>query len=166
MLAKLIRNVESAFIKMRRHKLRARSLVVMLRKKDYSQAGLEARLDRATASTQEVVPLVTQLFDQLYAPGPEYRSTMVVLGRLESDRERQRELFEDNLHIEKLERASAVIDAVNERFGKHKLSLGTGLFLGQHRQTERDIQPWRKTNLLTGETERQHLKIPRWCITV
>ena len=65
-----------------------------------------------------------------------------------------------------LERASAAIDEVNAQFGKHKVSLGTGLFLGQHRKTERDIQPWRKTNLLAGETERQHLKIPRWCITV
>jgi hypothetical protein len=90
----------------------------------------------------------------------------VVLGRLEPDRERQRELFENNVGIEKLEAASATIDAVNEAYGKHKFSSGTGLFLGQHRTTERDIQPWRKTNLLVGETERQHLKIPRWCITV
>ena len=80
---------------------------------------------------------------------------------MDSDRERQRELFEDNLHIEKLERASAAIDEVNAQFGKHKVSLGTGLFLKQHRTTERDIQPWRKTHLPAGETERQHLKIPR-----
>jgi hypothetical protein len=165
-LAKLLRNLESGCIKLRRHQLRARSLAVMLRKKDYSQAGLEARLDRATASTQEVVPLVTQLFEQLYCPGAEYRSTMVVLGRLESDRERQRELFEDNVRIEKLEAASATIDAVNKAFGKHKLCLGTALFLNQHQPTDRDIQPWRKSNLLAGETERQHLKIPRWAITV
>ena len=91
---------------------------------------------------------------------------MVVLGRLGSDRERQRELFEDNLHIEKLEAASAAIDEVNAQFGKHKLCLGTALFLNQHQPTDRDIQPWRKTNLLAGETERQHLKIPRWGITV
>jgi S-adenosylmethionine:tRNA-ribosyltransferase-isomerase (queuine synthetase) len=92
---------------------------------------LRTRLGRATASTQEGIPLVTQLFDQLYCAGAEYRSTMVVLGRLESDRERQRELFEDNLHIEKLERASATIDAVNKAYGKHKLCLGTALFLNQ-----------------------------------
>ena len=64
------------------------------------------------------------------------------------------------------ERASAAIDVVNERFGKHKVSLGTGLFLDQHRTTKLDIQPWRMSNLLAGETERRHLKIPRWAITV
>ncbi|MCX6996505.1 MAG: DNA polymerase IV [Kiritimatiellaeota bacterium] len=165
-LAKLIRNVESAFIKLRRHELRARTLVVALRKKDYSQAALEARLDRATASTQEAIPLVTHLFEQLHCPGAEYRSTLVVLGRLESDRERQRELFADNVHIENLERASVAMDAVNEQFGKHTLSLGTGLFLGQHQKTERDSVPWRKTDLLAGETARQRLKIPRLAVVV
>jgi hypothetical protein len=54
---------------------------------------------------------------------------MVVLGRLESDGEWQCELFEDNLHIEQLEHASAAIDAVTAQFGKHKLCLGTVLFL-------------------------------------
>jgi hypothetical protein len=78
--------------------------------------------------------------------------------------QRLRELFEDNLRIEKLERASAAIDAVNEHFGKHTISMGTGLFLDQHRQTERDIVPWRKTELLPGETARQRLKVPRLAV--
>jgi DNA polymerase-4/DNA polymerase V len=165
-LAKLLRNLESGCIKLRRHELRARSLLISLRRKDYSQDTLEARLDRGTSATQELAPVVTQLFEQLYRAGAEYRATVIVLGRLESDRERQRELFEDNVRIEKLEAASATIDAVIKSYGKHKVSLGTGLFLGQHRTTEHDIQPWRKANLRAGETERQHLKIPRWAITV
>ena len=103
---------------------------------------------------------------RLYRAGAEYRSTIIVLGRLESDRARQREMFEDNLRIEKLERASTAIDAVSEQFGKHTLSLGTGLFLTQHRQTERDIVPWRKTELLAGETARQRLKVPRLAVVV
>ena len=55
---------------------------------------------------------------------------------------------------------------MNEQYGKHKGSLGTGLFLGQHRQTERDIVLCRKTELLPGETERQQLKIPRLAAVV
>jgi hypothetical protein len=31
--------------------------------------------------------------------------------------------------------------SMNELFGKHKVSLGTGLFLGRHRQNKRDIVP-------------------------
>jgi hypothetical protein len=70
-------------------------------------------------------------------------------------------LAEDHLRL-----SSATIDAVNKAYGKHKLCLGTALFLNQRQPTDRDIQPWRKTNLLAGETERQYLKIPRRAITV
>ena len=93
-LAKLLRNLESGCIKLRRHQLRARSLLVSLRKKEYSQDTVEARLDRWTSVTRELGPVVTQLFEQLYHAGAEYRATVIILGRLESDRERQRELFE------------------------------------------------------------------------
>ena len=165
-LAKLLRNVESACIKLRRHQLRARTLAVALRQKDYSQNALEVRLDRATAATQEIAPVAAALGAHLYRPGVEYRSTMIVLGGLEDDRERQRELFSDNAHLDKLERASATIDSVNEQFGKHKLALGSALYLDQHVVTPRDLQPWRKNNLLPGETARQHLHLPRWAITV
>jgi hypothetical protein len=40
------------------------------------------------------------------------------------------------------------------------------VFLNQHQPTDRDIQPWRKTNQLAGETERQRLKILRLAVTV
>jgi DNA polymerase-4/DNA polymerase V len=146
--------------------LRARTLAVVLRHKDYSQDGLEVRLDRATAATQEIAPVAAALGARLYRPGVAYRSTMIVLGGLEDDRERQRELFADNAHLDKLERASAAIDTVNGLFGKHKLGLGSALYLDQHAVTARDLQPWRKNNLLPGETARQHLFLPRWAITV
>jgi DNA polymerase-4/DNA polymerase V len=165
-LAKLLRNVESACLKLRRHQLRARTLVVALRQKDYSQDALEIRLNRATAATQELAPVAAALGARLYRPGVEYRSTMIVLGGLEEDRERQRELFADNAHLDKLERASATIDEVNGQFGKHKVGLGSALYLDRHPVTARDRQPWRKQNLLPGETARQHLHLPRWDITV
>jgi hypothetical protein len=46
-----------------------------------------------------------------------------------------------NLRVEKRDPDLEAIDTVNERIGKHKISLGTGLFLGQHRKPERDIVP-------------------------
>ena len=55
---------------------------------------------------------------------------------------------------------------MNERYGKHKLSLGSSLFLNNHRKTARDALPWRKGALLDGETARQRLKIPRLSITI
>ena len=165
-LAKLIRNIESACIKLRRHRLRARSLIVALRQKDYRQDALAARLDRATAATPDVVPLAVHLFGQLYRAGVEYRSTSIVLGRLEAEGERQLDLFEDRVRIEKTGRIAATVDAVNAQFGKHKVSLGTALYLERHVRTDRDLPPWRKTELLSGETARRRLNIPRWQVPV
>ncbi len=163
---KLVRNVESAFIKLRRYRLRARVLAVALRRRDYEQTGLEARLNRPTAATQEVMPLVKALFDKLYVPGASYRATMVVLTKLQEDREAQFDLFADRLRIEALSRASRAIDEVNEQFGKHALSLGSSLYLDRNHKTDRDGLPWRKTDLLKGETGRQRLNIPRLSVKV
>lgn len=123
---------------MQRHELGARFPVVVLRKKDYSQSALEARLGWATSSTQELVPLVTQLFEQPYCPDPDIGRLWWV-GRLESDRERQGELFEDNLRIEKQECTSTAIAAANRRLGKRKRNLGAGLFLAQRQKSGREI---------------------------
>ncbi len=164
--ARLIRNLESAFIKLRRYRLRANVIAVSLRFQDFSYEGMEAKLNRPTSSTQEAVPLVQEMFDRVYKPGAEYRATIISLGKLEADRGDQYELFEDRVRIDKWSRASQVIDEVNARFGKHKLSLGPSLFLGHHKKTARDALPWRKTDLLSGETGRQRLKVPRIAIRV
>jgi DNA polymerase-4 len=164
--AKLLRNVESACIKLRRYRLRARLLSVALRRRDFSQVALEARLNRATSAPQEMAPLILHLFEQLYEPGTEYRTTMVLMGELEDDQVEQYELFEDRVRIENLTRASRAIDSVNERYGKHKVGLGSSLFLDQHRRTSRDDTPLRKHNLMKGETARQRLNIPRLGVRV
>ncbi len=164
--AKLVRNVESAFIKLRRYQLSARELLVVLRHKDYRQDAVEARLSRPTSATQEVVPLVRELFEAIYRPGAPYRATMIVLGKLQADRGRQYELFEDPVRIDAMARASRAIDTINERFGKHKVCLGSGLHLDQGRRTDRDERPWRKNDLLKGETARKRLGFPRLCVDV
>lgn len=164
--AKLVRNVESAFIKARRYKLRARQVSVMLRRQDYRQEGLEIRLNRAVSVTRDAVPPVRDMFEQLIERGAAYRATMVVLGKLEPDIERQYDLFEDPVQIEKRQALSAAVDAVNERYGKHTLSLAPSLCLTRGRQTAREEQPQRKTALFQGETRRQRLRIPRLFLKV
>lgn len=164
--AKLVRNVESAFIKLRRHKLRARDIGVTLRRQDYADRSLGVRLTRSTAAVHEAMPSVRRLFEELFRQGESYRATVVYLTKLESDRFRQGELFEDNLRIEKVYEASRVIDRVNRRFGKHALSLGPSLYLPRGARTDRDELPWRREALLKGESERRRVAIPRMEVKV
>ena len=164
--AAMVRNLESAFIKLRRHRLRAKTLAVVLRRQDFSQAGGEAVLNRATAATQEAVPAARALFEAIYTDGATYRATMVVLGKLEADAAAQGDLFEDRVRVEKLFRVSATIDALNNRFGKHTLGLGPALFLNRQSAAPRAEKALRKTALLPGETARRRLGLPRLFIGV
>ncbi len=165
--ARLLRCLEPAFIKLRRHQLRAGRIYVGLRRRDYVQTGQEAQLSRATCATLEVVPVVRQMLDALLFAGTEYRATMVVLAGLESDGSRQLELFEDNLRIEALRDVSLTADRLGGLYGKHTVCLGTGLDLRPRRQAvARDEQPWRKTKLLPGENFRRRLYLPLLRISV
>ncbi len=159
--ARLFRNVESACIKLRRHGLRARHLCAALRRRDFAQDALEARLTRATAAPQEMAPVIRAMFDRLHRPGVEYRATLVVLGEIEEDRPAQYELFDDPVRIEKLERAARVVDSVNEWYGKHALAFGPALHLARAPASPRDAAPRRRADLLPGETPRRHIGVPR-----
>ncbi len=164
--AKLVRNVESAFIRLRRHKQRTKEIYVALRLKNYEQFGLAALLNRATDSTQEVLPVVKELFEKIYRPNLEYRTTQIWLTRLQTSETTQFDLFEDRLKVDQLEKLSQTIDEINARFGKHKVHAGTALKIQDAPKTDRAELPWRKLNLLPGETERQRLYLPRLNIKV
>jgi DNA polymerase-4/DNA polymerase V len=165
--AKLVRNVESAFMKARRYKLRPKTIGVVLRHQDFRHDGLEAKLNRATSSTLEVIPLIKEMFEQIFLQGSEYRSTLVVLAKLENDNIEQYELFQDRLKIESLKKITSAVDAINERFGKHTVSLATSLFLTTKPRSGRDGIPSRRSSLtLRGESTRQRLAIPRLSIKV
>lgn len=164
--AKLIRNVEAAFAKARRYQLRPRTLGVVLRRHNFLHDGLEARLNRPTSSTLEVLPLIEKLFDRIFVTGIPYRSTMIVLGLLESDRCEQYELFEDRLRIESLKRITEAVDSINKLFGRHTLTSGTSLYLRGKPENSRDATPNRHKHVLDGENLKQRVEIPKWEIAV
>lgn len=163
--ARLIRNAESAFIKARRHKLRARAIGIVLRRQDFRHDGLEAKLTRPTSATMEAMPLIRELFARVFQAGVEYRATMTVLGGLTEDRVEQYDLFEDRPRIESFRHATEAIDAVNARYGKHTVCLATALFMN-NRADNRSVAPPRRRMALRGETTRQRLAFPRWTIEV
>lgn len=166
--AQLLRNFESAFIKLRRHKLCAKAMAVYLRQQDFRSVGIEAEFDRGTSSTLDASALLNQLFEKIFKPGQLYRLTGLMLSKLSADDKIQYLLFDDMPRIRSLKRLDQVIDQANAKYGKHALFLGPGLWLGKHRQhlTERGDMAKRKTELLKGETFRQHLGIPVWGLAV
>jgi len=159
--AKLIRNVEAAFMKARRYKLKAVALGVVLRHHDFRHDGLEAKLNRATSSSLEAIPLIKRLFNRIFLEACQYRSTMIVLGKLENDSIEQFDLFEDRLRIESLRKVTEAVDAINKRYGRYTVCSATALYLNGRPISSREEEPTRRDVTMKGETPRQRLAVPR-----
>lgn len=166
--AQLIQNTEQACAKLRRHKLRAQIMGVVLRDEHYQHRGLEMSLSRPTAMPLELMPLLRALFDRLFHDGCHYRSTMIVLAQLEAAGPQQRDLFEDPLRISHLEALTRSVDQINKRYGRFALRSGAALDLARKETVLRDIGPERMEvkRLFPGETAARHLNIPRLDINV
>ncbi len=160
--AQCLRNLESACIKLRRHSLDADRVQLHLRRQDFRYDGEEARLEQRTNLPPEILPVLNGLFDSLFRSGRLYRATGVVLAGLAPTGPLQVSLFGD---AERSEKGRALYDEIGglaEKYGKHVVSAGTGLFLKRSAVTSRAALPERKTDLLPGETRRRRLAVPLW----
>ena len=166
--AQLIRNTESAFIKLRRYRLKAKWVCVFLRTQEFKSSGIEGEFDRGISSTMEAAAFVNSLFEKIFRENTPYRLTGIVLSKIASDTTEQYSLFDDIPKLQSYQSINRVMDDVNELYGKHKLHLGTSLWLAKHKQhiSARGDLPQRKTELLKGETFRQRLGIPMWDVKV
>jgi DNA polymerase-4/DNA polymerase V len=160
--AHLFRNMESAFIKLRRHKQSVKKITVFLKKQDFSCSGLEAELNRYSSSTMDFIDIVENLFNKIYKSKVLYRATGVILSKLANEGHDEQDLFDDVLKVEKLKSLSKVTDTLNNKFGKHTLHLGSTEFLKMRNSNShpRANVSDRKVELLKGEDFRKRLNIP------
>jgi len=158
--AQLMKNVESACIKLRRHKLSAAVLTVYLKRADFSGSALQAKLSRHTSSTLDFSPLAGRLFASLFAEGVSYRATGAVLSDVLPEGHDNRTLFDDPVKIKELRELSRSIDAVNGKHGKHTLHLAASHHAMNGRDHPRNNPSRRKKELLRGETFRRRVNIP------
>ena len=156
----LIRNLESACIKLRRHKLSARNLLVYLRESDFSAVGIEGRINRHSSSTLDFTGICAELFNQVFKEGVIYRATGVVFSDIVSEGIDSADLFDDSLRIEKVHKIGTVIDEINSAYGKHTLHVASSNIVTQKGNHSRNCLTWRKKALLKGETFRKRLGIP------
>ena len=82
--------------------------------------------------------------------------------KLKENRVRQMDLFGEALSILDSRKLYEAIDAINGKYGKHTVYLGSSFaanHFAQHLGERGDI-PQRKQELFKGETKRRRLKIP------
>ncbi|MBD3245963.1 MAG: DNA polymerase IV [Candidatus Omnitrophica bacterium] len=158
--AQLIRNLESAFIKLRRHTLMAKTLAIYLKRQDFTLSGLEISLDRHSSATLDFTSVCAELFEDIYDACVLYRATGVVLSDIRPEGSRNLTLFEDRARVENFRKLSEVTDTINSLYGKHALHVASSHSLNNKGSHPRSRTAWRKQELLKGETFRKRLALP------
>jgi DNA polymerase-4/DNA polymerase V len=166
--AQLSKNLESACIKARRHRLAAGRLALFLREQNYKEVGVEIKLNRPTAYPIELLRPLREGFYRIFMPGKLYRLTGVVLAGLVPEDRVQHTLFDDVTKIEKASRIYSSVDVLSRRFGKHAVLHGASLptrLQARHEGKRGDV-PVRKTSTFRGENGRKRLGLPMLHIRV
>lgn len=158
--ARLLRNLESACIKVRRYGLGAKELSIYVKRQDFQTYGYRLALSRAEDSPLILNKFLRIAFDKAFRHGILYRSTGVVLGKLQELGPTQFNLFEDPVSIIDRSTVFKSIDDINKRFGKHTVFLSPGLDIKKQFDGTRGRVPSRKKTLLKSENKRQRLGLP------
>lgn len=166
LMSQLIRNLENACIKARRHGLVTKKIVVYLKTEHFSDRVVEAKISRASNFPHELTKHVRSLFADIFDRNTRYRATGIILSDLQSETSIQKSLFEPVLQIEKLQRIYSAIDSLDANFGKHTVHLGGSQATFTQKQYLDARSQDTERILLLGETARQHLNIPRLMLRI
>jgi len=109
--------------KLRRFDLTSKLLIVMLRTKDFRVFTNKIALDEPVDSEFEINEKIYKLFDEMYMEGVIYRSSGVILSRLEKKKEAQLCLFSAEKKI-KSKNLSKAWDNIERKYGFGSLVVG------------------------------------------
>ncbi len=122
--AELDIHLHSVCKKLRANNLETGVIGVMLRTKDFHVAFESINLAHPTNSEFVLKPFILKLLNQIYISNIMYRSSGIYAGELENACKMQLNLF-STFDFSKQDKLSNVIDAVEYRYGKGAISLGS-----------------------------------------
>ncbi|PWB38308.1 MAG: DNA polymerase IV [Parcubacteria group bacterium] len=160
--SQLSKNIENAFIKVRRHQLATKKIFIFIKTQDFRYRGIELKLSQHTDMPLELIPLVRIAYQQIFVADKLYRATGVVLIDLTENKNNQLDLFTSVIHVEKMSRVFQSFDELADKYGKHVLFIGSSFkaITGRQYQGERGVATERKNNILKGETKRRRIGLP------
>ena len=160
--SQLSKNIENVCIKLRRNGFAATRASFFLVTQSFDYSGMEVTFTHATAYPNEIIKAVDEAFRAVFNSKQLYRATGIVVYKLKTNEIKQMDLFGEAATTLKLKRLYEAVDLINDKFGKHKIFLGSSFqanHFGQHFGVRGDV-PARKDNLFKGETFRKRIGIP------
>lgn len=164
--SELSKNLEAACTKARDYNLKALSLSFFIKSQSFRYRGAEIRLSSPANTPSGLLPLIARELPRIFEKGSEYRATGVTLGKLGEHESEQLDIFTDAQKVEGIGHIFEKVDAINERFGKHAVYLGTSMkaiAATRAARTRKGIGSVSKTRteaLLLGKDRRKVLSVP------
>lgn len=125
--AELVKNLEGACKKARKHGLVSKNITIFLKQQNFKVVSVDLCLTEASAYPQELLKVIRPVFKQLYNPNQTYRTTGVVLNNLSEATSVQASLFGDRRVSEKLSSVYTAVDSISKKFGKKAVHLASSL---------------------------------------
>ena len=123
----LMMNFERAFERLVEKNLETNHIVISFRDKERRVFGLDKRLGRHTQRKNEIIGIISALFEQSYSPEVIYRTTGVIFTGLEQNTPKQYSL-EEQAYIAELvkdQKLEQIINGINKKFGRSTLTRGS-----------------------------------------
>lgn len=160
--SQLSKNIENACIKLRTYHLAATDAVFFLKTQEFRHNGMEISFSHPTAYPHEIIKAIEHPFKEIFDPKKLYRATGIVMLKLKENKIKQMDLFGEALSILNSKKLYEAVDAINEKYGKHKVYLGSSFEANHFSQHigERGDAPERKAELFKGETKRKRVALP------
>ncbi len=127
LFSELVRNVENACIKARRHGLMAYRVSWFLKTKERRYQSNEFVLDTPTYSPSVIINHLKEQFDTTNTKGRVYRSTGINLTRLIHVEHLQEDMFGIHDSVRNNEDVFKTIDSISKKYGRHTLFIASGM---------------------------------------
>ena len=139
-------------------------MVIFLRTQDFRDRGYKIQFSRPTNFPNEILKVIGDAFETLFNANRLYRTTGIILLKLDEIDNNQLDLFGETLRIDKMTRIYAAVDKLKQKYGKHTVYLGSSFLANTHDQHkgDRGALPQRKIDTFLGENSRKRLNIPMW----
>lgn len=122
----LMMNFERAYERLIDKNLETNDIIITFRDKERRVFGLDKRLGRHTQRKNEIVEIMSTLFEKVYSPDTLYRTTGVIFTGLEQHTPKQYSL-EEQWYIAELmrdQKLEKIINGINKKFGRSTLTRG------------------------------------------
>jgi DNA polymerase-4 len=126
-LSQVVKNLEAACAKARRHDVQAQYCRFYLKTQDFTYAGITLDLGVHHADPREMLKHLLARFDEVYQKGEEYRATGVTLHGLTADAAVTPDLFGKSAEVTEGMELLSTVDRLNKKYGRHTVFLGESM---------------------------------------